>query len=349
MKKITLLVLCGLFAQQLSAQFEPDTRFLFKKVWPIMQHDSIVYSDDSGSAFVAEETVSIYLFQNDHIDSMNLHYQGNIEAIWNGWRAGKLTGVASFEDPLNFNDTTALYEFYANDNGQDSMLKVYTDDGTGNRQLDLAMGVEYLPNGKVDKMLLFVDPLGSGSLIQASDYIFHYNTNDRLDSVSFTNLLGGGFFGKLYHKYDANGRLIEFDVWEDDNDGNGNLVLTERYWFKHNVDGLINEVIESEYDSINSSFDIIGSWKYLERMNTNISTPEQQKAKITIYPNPATTEIRIKADQKFDSYEVVSLIGKVVLEGKLSGSISVKDLDNGIYLLHLNKGDYTEVRKFQKN
>lgn len=345
MKKITFSLFALFLASSINAQIEPDTRFLFNTLWSIMPHDSIVFSDDTGAAFAPEEIAWLRLFPDGKIDSMNLYDSGSLSSIFSGVQNGNETSIVGFEDFTNLSDTSAKYVFLKDGMGRDSLVTVYYQDN-GSLVPEVAFQIMYTGStSQITNLLLQTDVLGTGVLATVADYQYYYS-NNRIDSVEFINLFAGGFFGKTYNTYDSNGKLIQFDVTEED--GNGGFVNSERYFFNHNAQGEINEVIETAYDSATSQYEVEGAWRYFRRVQSNISLKEEQKITVTLYPNPTTNFIRIESEETFDSYEIMSLTGKIVLKGKMSTKINVEDLHSGIYLISLKQGDHTEIRKFHK-
>tara|TARA_R110002096_G_scaffold135456_2_gene287234 strand:+ start:137604 stop:138695 length:1092 start_codon:yes stop_codon:yes gene_type:complete len=344
MKKITLSIIasvCFLFS---SAQYEPDTKFLQELIWQqVMPHDSLVWSSDSGANFSPDEQVSMTLFPDGQIDFLAV-YDPNLSYSFDGTRNGNLTRIYGIDLPSS--DTNSRYDFFKNVLGQDSILEIYYDDGSGNLNLDIAFEFVYNPSGAPTNFYVLVDVFGTGSYTKVNDYKFHYNSG-RLDSVTIETLFPGGMEGKLESTYDASGRLVQFDFYEID--GNDELIPSDRYFFKHNAQGLINEVIELYYDQDSTAFILSSSWKYFQKQNSTISAPEQlKKGELVVYPNPAKDEIRISSKENYSEFSIMSLTGQIVKQGQFNTKIDVSELKKGIYLLSLkSKGD-TEIRKFQK-
>ncbi len=73
-------------------------------------------------------------------------------------------------------------------------------------------------------------------------------------------------------------------------------------------------------------------------------------SKIRVMPNPASDKITLEGltDSKA-TFEVVNIIGQVVLKGNLEGkSINVSSLDKGTYLLKINSQQESSIKKFIK-
>ena len=73
-----------------------------------------------------------------------------------------------------------------------------------------------------------------------------------------------------------------------------------------------------------------------------------------LFPNPVQNELYIENEiNEFFTYEVYNILGEMLKKGNLShlsstNTIDVKDLEQGIYLLHLRDKDKLEVLKFMK-
>lgn len=71
-----------------------------------------------------------------------------------------------------------------------------------------------------------------------------------------------------------------------------------------------------------------------------ISTVADLAKKVVVYPNPATDYVLISnSENYFDKYELVSIDGKILLNGQINGSqerISLENMNSGGYLLKLS-------------
>lgn len=347
MKKITFSIIASLSFLYGSAQYEPDVKYLQEMIWQqVMPHDSLVWSSDSGANFIAEDVVEMRLFPDGLIKELSA-YDPNLYYTFSGVNNGNLTEVFGIE-PISL-DTSSRYEFYKNVMGQDSILKSYYDDGSGNLEFEIAFELFYNTAGKTSSFKIYVDILGTGTLTEVNEYVFHYNTSSRLDSVTINTLFPGGMEGKMEHTYDSSDRLIQWDFYEVD--GNDELIPSERYFFEHNAQGQIREVIELYYDEDSTTFILSSSWKYYVRQNSGISVKEESKLELKellIYPNPAKDVISIISELEFTEYSIMSLTGQAVKEGAFSETIQVEDLNKGIYLISLKSKEGTEIKKFQK-
>lgn len=73
---------------------------------------------------------------------------------------------------------------------------------------------------------------------------------------------------------------------------------------------------------------------------------------VSLYPNPATSELTIKTEQSaFSSFIITNAIGQQMMTGEVSAAktvLSIKDLPAGVYNMTLNGVQGREVRKFVK-
>jgi len=78
------------------------------------------------------------------------------------------------------------------------------------------------------------------------------------------------------------------------------------------------------------------------------SAVEQLKVEFSISPNPVQNELTIKSDETNLSYSIYSLNGQTLQEEQLNlgRTISVNELENGMYLLQLKTGNRKSIQKF---
>jgi len=82
------------------------------------------------------------------------------------------------------------------------------------------------------------------------------------------------------------------------------------------------------------------------------TSTKDRLAGVSAYPNPvsATLNIAIADNNNVFSYNVMSLNGAILLEGKgqLSKAINIADIENGLYLLTIKQGDKSYTTRFVK-
>jgi len=83
--------------------------------------------------------------------------------------------------------------------------------------------------------------------------------------------------------------------------------------------------------------------------NISTSIPYHTKESFTIYPNPATNYIKVRAfsDREEFHYRVYNKLGQKVMQGETSEEISVANLEEGIYILQIHqKGNSPQSKAF---
>src|SRR5690606_24072405 len=68
---------------------------------------------------------------------------------------------------------------------------------------------------------------------------------------------------------------------------------------------------------------------------STLGVSDFQKMKIKLYPNPTNGILYIETSQEIQSYEVYNLIGQRLLSGSFTGSIDMKDISKGTYIIRL--------------
>ncbi len=85
-----------------------------------------------------------------------------------------------------------------------------------------------------------------------------------------------------------------------------------------------------------------------------LATPEHAVSKFTLYPNPATTQIRIASANAIDSYKIYESTGKLVANASFPNAITdcnidLSGLSSGFYFIEIQSGSSREIKKFVKN
>jgi Zn-dependent metalloprotease len=79
---------------------------------------------------------------------------------------------------------------------------------------------------------------------------------------------------------------------------------------------------------------------------TNADSTDKQ---FKLYPNPVSQALNISlVGFEAQTYSVINMLGQKVLQGRYKDVIDVKDLEAGIYMLQLNIGEKTKMKKFIK-
>ncbi|WP_435262465.1 endonuclease [Tenacibaculum sp. nBUS_03] len=68
-----------------------------------------------------------------------------------------------------------------------------------------------------------------------------------------------------------------------------------------------------------------------------------------IYPNPTSKNISIKVnDLRKYNFKISNAVGQIIKQGNVSKAINVSNLNNGIYIIEINDGNKSIIRKFVK-
>jgi hypothetical protein len=76
---------------------------------------------------------------------------------------------------------------------------------------------------------------------------------------------------------------------------------------------------------------------------STLGVADFQKMKIKLYPNPTNGLLYIETSQELQSYEVYNLIGQKLLSNSFTGSIDMKDLSKGTYIIRLTTQEGTVI------
>lgn len=76
----------------------------------------------------------------------------------------------------------------------------------------------------------------------------------------------------------------------------------------------------------------IGAYEFL---SSSLSTDSFNLLNFTLYPNPASTIVNIKADKDIESITIYSVLGKKIMTKKNTKTIDIRDLKSGIYLIQI--------------
>jgi hypothetical protein len=70
---------------------------------------------------------------------------------------------------------------------------------------------------------------------------------------------------------------------------------------------------------------------------------------ISIYPNPAKTELNLNAaPNDLDVVSISNLIGQIIIKSQNQNRIDISNLPNGIYIITISRGQFNQIQKFIK-
>ncbi|HAD98244.1 MAG TPA: hypothetical protein DCG19_12615 [Cryomorphaceae bacterium] len=341
MKRIALLILISLTVNAFG-QKDPFSRLFFKSLWPdIMEYDSIVFSTDTGSAFMPESTVSMWLFNNSHYDSARTYENNALVTKYEGNRYSDSTVIITYYETNGGFQAAQKYVFQNNASARDTAVIQYSYNGSG-YSLDQKFRLNYNSNNTLSNIGLIADISGNGNLTNIGGYEFYY-TGTRVDSLIGSNIFDGENLNVINY-YSGNqltdSYLIVYSM--------GNADTTELYNFTYNNQREIIIIHKNSYDETTRSFELEDNWYYFQRQHTNLSLPEENGRMLSLYPNPVIHTLQVENADTFDQFKVVSLNGQVLMNGDFEGQLEVDKLQPGLYMLVLSNGTHQQTLPFHK-
>lgn len=97
-------------------------------------------------------------------------------------------------------------------------------------------------------------------------------------------------------------------------------------------------------------------WNFFNRYTlsgpTGITEQAQNQTTINLYPNPATSDLKIESTVEIDRAELINVLGQVVLSKQINAAnatINLSDIAGGIYFVKMYSGGFSITRKICKN
>lgn len=158
----------------------------------------------------------------------------------------------------------------------------------------------------------------------------------------------GFFLQYVSRKYDRN-FLYKFNKAAKDLGGS--------WSFENSFLMILNKNIQSVWEEYKNFIlsggllDYDGEYSSTLDCNFDLSNTSIKINKISFYPNPAYDQIHLEYNQlieKEGTYQILNLLGKVVLKGRLSKVISIKDIAQGVYVLIVFNKNKSVDKKFIK-
>lgn len=97
--------------------------------------------------------------------------------------------------------------------------------------------------------------------------------------------------------------------------------------------------------------DFGGSYGQALDFTLNVSSLNRDafaKDAFVVYPNPVSDVLKIDTIESIDGISVYNLQGQLILESKNTNQLNVQSLASGHYLVKINSGNLSEVKKFVK-
>lgn len=94
--------------------------------------------------------------------------------------------------------------------------------------------------------------------------------------------------------------------------------------------------------------EVVADVSYRDHYISLASVEEHTTEEISFYPNPVTTELRIRGPIDYFTYSIVDQSGRIVQSGQAMESISVENLDSGHFILVIRSKDRIHQHQFIK-
>ncbi len=120
-----------------------------------------------------------------------------------------------------------------------------------------------------------------------------------------------------------------------DKNATGNF---SKFEFTKGVSSIVSPQNVASFSSINIA------WEATATLNKKENTAE---INIQIFPNPAKNIFHIKGEN-ITNIEILNLAGTVIFKNNSTTRIDMSNFKNGIYLVRINVGDHTVVKKLVK-
>ena len=327
-----LLLLCALtsFAQEPLLKSEWDQGYPYNMLCPRDPFNGYAYSA-AGCPAVAMGQIINYLRTTqdtrfDDGDDYHHNYVGRVYDIDDDWETLQCPSFPKLNVLL---DSVDAY-FRRGDELSDTLkaavifacgtacTQVYTSEGSGTFQVGQAFAA-YQRFGFAD-CKLFRDPTDEMYEILISNIQAGYPAHLAVENPEGTvghNVVVDGYResdGKFHINFGWGGPL---DDWYDIPDANFYYGMTK-------MEGIIVDIIPT---------------------NTNVH--EISQPTLAVYPNPASDVINIDGmTGAMVEYAIFNVLGQKVIAGSTDGTISVADLEKGLYILQIKGENLLETTKF---
>ena len=79
------------------------------------------------------------------------------------------------------------------------------------------------------------------------------------------------------------------------------------------------------------------------------TSSSQSNNQFLVYPNPVKQSLNIELiGFEAQTYEIKNMLGQTVLKGKFTSNIDVAKFDAGVYILQVNIGEKSKIKRFIK-
>jgi hypothetical protein len=178
-------------------------------------------------------------------------------------------------------------------------------------------------------------------------------TNNKLNTEIFQNWNGTAWENttkKMYTWGGVNNLTMTNNVIQDWIGGQWTNASTFDEFYDAN--GFLESQVSMSFDSTGTITSADSSYHYTHLVATGINNAAGRSKNITIYPNPAISELNISTTLNYQSIKIVNALGETsIAKEDKPRSIVVSDLATGVYYIQLvdKKGTVLKTERFIKN
>lgn len=322
---------------------ELTQKYLYEKLFwkDVMIYDSTASIRDTNTS-IPYQTSSLTLFPNSYpksivkFDTLHTVIEDVIGTVIENSVKNYSRNYKDVNDTIKATST-----IHSDGNGKDTLLELLTTEQGAYRHYKMRL---HYSGSKLDSIINSVDGTGSGYFSPYISYQFFYSTTGSLDSILIRDLPNRARRSKLVNHYISN-KLVSSEMI--------NLyvnVTNTAYRFRYNSNGQIDQVKQYLLDVNTSKLLHSLTWTYIWKgFPTNVDQFAKQHDDAVLYPNPAKDLLYLKASQKYQSYAIRDISGKLVTANSIrSSEISLVGLSPGIYCIQLFGSDGNSIHKFIK-
>ena len=195
-----------------------------------------------------------------------------------------------------------------------------------------------------------------------------YENGDWITRIKSSNEISSFFAGNAINTLvSANGLLLaggDFDCGSGMTYGNNLAQLSKAQWGDTTLyDCMPLTITDEKVNSLAASFNTLyfgGNFShagmgdtanhiaYLQLTATGIKTPHENSVSINVFPNPASSHIRVEANENISQIQVTDINGHQILTDKSSTTskeVSIAQLPGGVYFVRvLTKHGWSNIR-----
>ena len=143
------------------------------------------------------------------------------------------------------------------------------------------------------------------------------------------------------------GAIVNFDTSSFLSGADGTVTIEDVTFGDYNI-----VVVADGYDTLNTNINVNGNEAQELTLSpvVNIGINETSDNSVNMYPNPASSNVTIKADTGLSHIFVYDSYGRLVLDNSIKkmdnmAQIDIRGLEQGIYIIHIKIGGHTYIEK----